>query len=281
MERYAILADAGYFFSAAGAALAPGQGKISRTNIALKNHADLLAELRKLCDPLCAPASLLRMYWYDAPPRGLTPSGEQESLGRLPGVKLRLGNLNNQGEQKGVDSLIITDLIDLARNVAVADVVLISGDEDLRVGVSIAQGYGVRVHLLGIGDVVHNTSPRLLMESDGQISADQAWINNVLELRPGAAQLPSAGATAPGLNAITSQAVNIQAIAEQAIKELLAARTPDELLALKSILAIPKSSIPPEYDGKLLARIGANLGRKLDQPEISMIRKLFRQVVSK
>lgn len=287
MDRYAILTDAGYFFAAGGAALLPGQGKIKRATLALKNHEALLMELRGLCDPLCVPASLLRMYWYDAPPRGLSPSSEQESIGRLPGVKLRLGNLNNQGEQKCVDSLIITDLVDLARNAAVSDVVLISGDEDLRIGVSIAQGYGVRVHLLGVGDVAHNTSPRLLMESDGQIVADQAWVKNVIEVRPGTVPTPTAdiGLTSTGSTATTGSAVlsgaGFQTVVEQIIEEVIQARTPSEISALKSVLVVPRSSIPPEYDGKLLARIGGNLGRKLDQSETSLIRRLFRERASR
>lgn len=49
-----------------------------------------------------------------------------------------------------MDSLIVTDLIALARNQAVTDAVLLSGDEDVRIGVEIAQGYGVRAQLVGI-----------------------------------------------------------------------------------------------------------------------------------
>ena len=66
-------------------------------------------------------------------------------------MKLRLGQLNSEGQQKGVDSLIVTDLIELARNKAISDAVVLTGDEDIRVGVQIAQSLGVRVHLLGIG----------------------------------------------------------------------------------------------------------------------------------
>jgi uncharacterized LabA/DUF88 family protein len=71
-------------------------------------------------------------------------------LAHLDNVKVRLGFVNSVGEQKGVDSLIVTDMIALARNRAVSDAVLVSGDEDLRVGVQQAQEFGVRVHLVGI-----------------------------------------------------------------------------------------------------------------------------------
>ena len=46
------------------------------------------------------------------------------------------------GRQKGVDSLIVTDLIELARNHAISDAVLLAGDEELRIGVQIAQSLG-------------------------------------------------------------------------------------------------------------------------------------------
>ena len=65
-------------------------------------------------------------------------------------MKLRLGIVNLAGQQKGVDSLIVTDLVELARNHAITDAILLSGDEDLRIGVQIAQSFGVRVHLIRI-----------------------------------------------------------------------------------------------------------------------------------
>ena len=63
-------------------------------------------------------------------------------------IKVRLGFVNTAGQQKGVDSLIVTDMITLARNRVMCDAVLLSGDEDIRVGVQQAQEFGVRVHLL-------------------------------------------------------------------------------------------------------------------------------------
>jgi uncharacterized LabA/DUF88 family protein len=56
----------------------------------------------------------------------------------MPDVKIRLGYINGAGQQKGVDSLIVTDLIELARNQAISDAYLVSGDGDLRVAVQIA-----------------------------------------------------------------------------------------------------------------------------------------------
>jgi len=79
---------------------------------------------------------------------------------------VRLGFLNSAGQQKGVDSLIVTDLVELARNRAVGDVVLVSGDEDVRIGVQLAQSFGVRVHLVGVKPCAGNQSPELRQEAD-------------------------------------------------------------------------------------------------------------------
>ena len=57
-------------------------------------------------------------------------------------------------------------MIALARNRAISDAVLVSGDEDLRVGVQQAQEFGVRVHLVGIKPGRGSQSLFLLQEAD-------------------------------------------------------------------------------------------------------------------
>jgi hypothetical protein len=111
-----------------------------------------------------AKVPLLRIYWYDGTSTGPTP--QHLTLAHLDNVKLRLGFVNSVGEQKGVDSLIVTDMITLARNRAISDAILISGDEDLRVGVQQAQEFGVRVHLIGIKPSRGSQSLFLLQEAD-------------------------------------------------------------------------------------------------------------------
>lgn len=58
--------------------------------------------------------TLLRIYWYDGTSTG--PTAQQLTMAHLADVKVRLGFVNSVGEQKGVDSLIVTDMITLARN---------------------------------------------------------------------------------------------------------------------------------------------------------------------
>ncbi len=145
MDRVAVFVDAGYLIARGGEAQwGPGV-----------RRKDLLLDVPAICGALIRFAErvsglpLLRIYWYDAARRGwLNP--EQLALANQRRVKLRLGVLGYDGKQKGVDSLLVTDLITLARNRAMAECVLVAGDEDLRVGVQQAQEHGVPTHLLGI-----------------------------------------------------------------------------------------------------------------------------------
>jgi uncharacterized LabA/DUF88 family protein len=124
-----------------------------------------MAELTAMAQSKSLGASLLRVYWYDgALSRRLTL--EHASLAHMDYIKLRLGFVTGRGQQKGVDSLIVTDLIDLARNHAITDALVLSGDEDIRIGVQIAQSFGVRVHLVGIIPSRGSQSIQLLQESD-------------------------------------------------------------------------------------------------------------------
>ncbi len=107
---------------------------------------------------------LLRVYWYDGTSTG--PTAQHLTLAHLEDVKVRLGFVNSAGEQKGVDSLIVTDMITLARNRAISDAVLVSGDEDLRVGVQQAQEFGARVHLIGIKPSRGSQSLFLMQEAE-------------------------------------------------------------------------------------------------------------------
>ncbi len=114
----------------------------------------------------CMRGELLRVYWFDAA-RDRVPTIDQRVVAPLPGVKLRLGNLNKHNQQKGVDAQIREDLETLARHGAVTDAILIAGDEDMVPAVEAAQTYGVRIHLWGVEPPYGtNQAERLIWESD-------------------------------------------------------------------------------------------------------------------
>lgn len=160
MDRTAVFVDAGYLF-AAGSKLLCGE-RLPRGELRL-GHEQVVRALEKLAIDLTG-LPLLRIYWYDGADDG--PTSQQLALSYCAKVKLRLGFVNQHGQQKGVESLIVSDLINLARNRAMADALLLTGDKDIRVGVQQAQEFGVRVHLLGIYPSRENQSGFLVQEAD-------------------------------------------------------------------------------------------------------------------
>lgn len=108
-------------------------------------------------------------------------------------MKVRLGNLNANNQQKGVDSLIRTDLESLARHRAISDAALIGGDEDLVSAVEAAQGYGARVHLWGIeAPEGRNQAEPLLWEVDSQRTFDLEFFKPYVARRTSASYDTSA-----------------------------------------------------------------------------------------
>ena len=161
LSRYAIMVDVGYIYASAGELLF---GAASRREY--KVDADkLIQALTRHADDKVR-GELLRVYWYDAA-RDRVPTIDQRVIAQMPWVKLRLGNLNARGQQKGVDAQIRADMEALARHRAITDAVLVAGDEDMVPAVEAAQAFGVRVHLWGIEPPYGtNQAERLVWESD-------------------------------------------------------------------------------------------------------------------
>ncbi|MEU7643206.1 NYN domain-containing protein [Streptomyces huasconensis] len=167
-STHAIFVDAGYLYAAAGRLAA---GTEDRRSFDLDAEG-LIEALIDKARTIFADSRLLRVYWYDGARRRIHTT-EQQSIAELPDVKVRLGNLNANNQQKGVDSLIRSDLESLARHRAISDAALIGGDEDLVSAVEAAQGYGARVHLWGIeAPDGRNQAEPLLWEVDSQRTFD-------------------------------------------------------------------------------------------------------------
>ncbi|MCC3767263.1 NYN domain-containing protein [Streptomyces sp. UNOC14_S4] len=167
-STHAIFVDAGYVYAAAGRLVA---GTEDRRAFDLDAEGLIEAFIDK-ARMIFQDSRLLRVYWYDGARRRIHTT-EQQGIAELPDVKVRLGNLNANNQQKGVDSLIRSDLESLARHRAISDAALIGGDEDLVSAVEAAQGYGARVHLWGIEAVGgRNQAEPLLWEVDSQRTFD-------------------------------------------------------------------------------------------------------------
>jgi hypothetical protein len=275
MRRFAVFVDAGYLLAAGAEAICGAS--VRRHNITVPAVGELIKALVGRASTQCSIPDLLRVYWYDAM-QGPRMSLEHSTVAHQAGVKLRLGSLNNAGEQKGVDSLIVTDLIELARNGAIVDAVLVSGDEDLRVAVQVAQTFGVRVHLLAVGDASRNVSTALQMEADSIDTLERPWIEKYLSIRtgsPAAALSPLPPATQP---TPSPQGTGIEDAARSVAKELLQALQSGEIEALRSHFA-SNQTVPPEYDRKLIAKSARIVGRQFESAEMRKIRGVFVKMV--
>lgn len=240
MDRTAVFVDAGYLF-AAGSRLIANE-KLARGELHLDYDAvlKLFGELTQQITGL----PLLRIYWYDGTATGPTP--QQLALAYRPSVKLRLGFVNQQGQQKGVDSLVVTDLINLARNRAMADALLLTGDEDIRVGVQQAQEFGVRVHLIGIAPSRDNQSGFLVQEADSVRELTAAEVQTFLKRAPGPAVSPSPVVPVPSNAARPATPTTLEGVAERIAGEL----SPEEMEAvLKDSVG---GSVPSQIDRRLL-----------------------------
>lgn len=179
LARYAVMVDVGYIYAAAGELLF---GTSSRRDYRV-DAVGLIQAITKHADELFR-GELLRVYWYDAA-RDRVPTIDQRVVAQMAWVKLRLGNLNARGQQKGVDANIRADMEALARHRAITDAVLIAGDEDMVPAVEAAQAYGVRVHLWGVEPPYGtNQAERLVWESDTVDVLDSAFVRPYFTRNP-------------------------------------------------------------------------------------------------
>ncbi|HEY1931031.1 MAG TPA: NYN domain-containing protein [Acetobacteraceae bacterium] len=280
MNRSAVFVDAGYLF-AAGSALLAGS-KQSRHLISLDENA-VASALRKFAESRTG-CDLLRVYWYD----GVTAKGltvDHQRIASCDDIKLRLGFINSAGQQKGVDSLIVTDLVELARNGAMCDAILVAGDEDTRIGVQIAQSYGVRVHLLGVEPARSNQSKQLIQEADTTSEWGRNVVTSFLSLLPGLGTSVKAEPPASPIQ-VTPQSVVLPAPGVDLACLTITQCAVDFAAALESsdIFVIGEhwtdyQQIPKQVDGRLLASTRDRLRRNLTATERIEMRSAFVDAV--
>lgn len=159
----ALYVDVGYLLASAAT-------RVTGTSLRNGIHVEFGPMVEALIEQAAQISGLpvLRLYWYDAAKNGL-PDKQQERIGELPRVKLRLGRFGVDGQQKGVDLRIGLDLVAHARS-GTADVFfLVSGDDDLTEAVEEAQAHGVQVVVLAVptvGGKPHAVSKHLLRAAD-------------------------------------------------------------------------------------------------------------------
>ena len=269
--RVAIFVDAGYLYAQGSKALTGESQPRPRSYMELK-ASDVIANLKLTANSKTSDTPLLRIYWYDGMPHQ-GPSMEQEGLADMDDVKIRLGAISPSGQQKGVDSLIVTDLIDLARNNAISDAVLLSGDEDIRIGVQIAQSFGVRVHLIGIEPIRGSQSRALFQESDTTTEWSKADVDKFLALKPDfvsslTASVPTTTTTIPD---------DVRASLDEIVDELVLRLDQEQAGRIANLSK--NDLIPQEFDRELLRNSRTKIERNLESLETYYIRTSFKEKV--
>jgi hypothetical protein len=182
-------------------------------------------------------------------------------VARLTGVKLRLGRLTAHG-QKGVDSLIVRDLITLAHQRGIASGVVLGGDEDLREGVREAQEWGVRMIIAGIPHAKSRISSTLADEADDVVMLESAFLSAHFQLRPELSP--------------TETPQDPYEVGQRFGKEWVVRAEPDE----KALLVQGFPPIPRELDAELLAQGRRFVAKLLTRDRLRVLRNGFRDFVS-
>ncbi|MDF5751256.1 NYN domain-containing protein [Spongiactinospora sp. TRM90649] len=270
VAKYAVLVDVGYLYAAAGEVIL-GAKERKEYRVAAD---ELIQALQKHAEDRIS-GELLRIYWYDAA-RDRVPTVDQRVIAQLPWVKVRLGNLNARGQQKGVDAQIRSDLEALARHHAVSDTILLAGDEDMVPAVEAAQAYGVRVHLWGVEPPYGtNQAERLVWEADTVevISADflRPYFSRAPQAVPAAPATPSpaqvfAGRTHPVKPALKHGQItklgpsrpHVEEVGEHVAQKWILTRGRDNIRDL-----LPGPILPTVIDTELLIEAEKELGHSL------------------
>ncbi len=252
MQQVAVFVDAGYLYAQASVLLT---GRKQPRPLMSLDEPAVVSALTQLALERSDGGRLLRIYWYDGAPYG-NPTPDQARIADLAFVRLRLGLLNSVGEQKGVDSLIMTDLMELARNHALSDALLLSGDEDVRMGMHMAQSFGVRVHLLGIAPIRESQSYGLRRDADTATEWSADVVRPLIAFRE---TDPMAG-TGP-LEPICPPAAPVEASPAPA-------QAADDLAPTPIEVVVPVAPASPPLDPILaIQRVAADFASRLSAPE--------------
>lgn len=282
MNRYVVMVDVGYLLRQA-IEIVSNRASTSRADLDISDPAGLIQVLLDKSSTTLnlTGKELLRVYWYD----GVMTNGftlQQRSLVNVDDVQFRAGTINGRGQQKGVDSLIVTDLIELTSHHAICDAVLVTGDSDLAVGIEVAQKRGVRIAVLGVEDlgagVAHHQSFEITSRADRVGMLGQAELSQVLRYAP--VQL------APAQQSVAVVASQTQAASSQVaaapmdrprIEAAVKAFIVQQAAPLVGVVDHTTKRIDAAIDRSLLHHVFSELGHvRLTEAEKVYARQVFR-----
>lgn len=272
MNRLAILVDAGYLLSQSVQILSSQQSK-SRKDLAMLDPQGLITMLIEESCEVLGNRNMLRLYWYDGVSHRL--SADHEALAQLPDVQFRAGTISKSGLQKGVDSKIMADLIELSGNQAISDAVLVTGDGDLVVGIDLAQRRGVRVAVLGLEEsalgISHNQSFEMVCAADRVHRIGKLHIKPFFAYQPetSTAAAPKSAPPPPAPTTAEKKAVAKKAPAKKAAAPVKKAAQPKP--------AMTSAPAPKPAPVSKPAPIAAP---KKDMPQLEQLPGIIRQFIA-
>ena len=186
-----------------------------------------------------------------------------------------------------MDSLIVTDLIELARNKSICDAVLLSGDEDVRIGVQIAQNFGVGIHLIGIKPARGSQSRLLRYEADTTTEWDATVISKFLTVvaplsRPAAPPAPVTRASGEEIETFPRGAVafsNDDDVFKGIADAEIAAMDTSDIATLTTFWDSGQRGLPAEVDRPYLGKCRDAVARQLTNEERRAARIYFASAV--
>lgn len=145
-SRYATFIDAGHLRAAIAFAAAGMPAKQMEIEF---EPVRLSALLREAAARMCPHATFTRHFFYDGS-NSLHPAPSHDMINRHGDFVLRLGKMKDNGQQKGVDTMLALDMALKASDRVIDDVILLGGDYDLVPGFDAAKDRGARVHLIDL-----------------------------------------------------------------------------------------------------------------------------------
>jgi len=174
-DRAAVFIDGAYF------------DKVTETLSRLR------VDYRAMSDKVCAPIPRFRTYYYHCMPYQHSPPTADErqrhssmdrfvhTLRQLPRFEVRLGRLQlfaGEYRQKGVDTLMSMDLVELAATGQISEAVLITGDSDFAPAARRARDRGILVKLFYTPTTYVHTE--LIEACDERYPLDAAFFQDCL-----------------------------------------------------------------------------------------------------
>ena len=201
VTQSAIFVDAGFLLAVGGTHVT---GTSLRSAFRVNYEKLIQGILKRTAEH--AGLDVLRVYWYDASKDALF-TDQHKQIGLLPDVKVRLGRISFNGEQKGVDLKLGLDLVGVARNRAASVAYLVSGDDDLAEAVEEAQDLGMKVVLVGVDSPDHrlgvvSVAEHLALRVDSIIALPTSLIEECFTTSVAQAPRPVPAATTPAAPAV-------------------------------------------------------------------------------